>query len=497
MNKFVKKVTTAVCSAIIAVSAILPTPFKPEITKAKATSNAQLFVETAKKLDYIAGRPNEATQHYNAPPCDWCAMFVHLAAFRCGLGDKIPKLAYCDNQYTTEDGYIMEGYRSYYQSIGQFLPRQSNLLPQMGDLIVFETSYPSDQKADHVGIVTSVDAYTGLIHTIEGNGPGDQVVYNSYPYFDSSIIGYCQTNLDSYSEPITPAPPATPSEPIGPVAPPVDMSAVSWEVTSDVGCNIRREPDGEKLGVISTGTILTSDPSKNQGEWIFVKAAVTENGAIHDGYIHFTTVMPERAEKPVTTTATSTTATTETTTTTTVLSSTDASASETTTASASAETTPVSPAPENPTNTATHYLSCLIGANGRTAPEFDDNNIARIIDTDTYLIVNYYQNGFANCTIADTGETYFIHTSTISELPPSGDAYTECARANYYVSSDCGVNLRARGDYDGDILCILDTWQSLSVLTSPNELGFVYVEFTFGDGVIHNGYVHIDHIAAY
>ncbi len=497
MNKLLKRATTAVCSAIIAVSAILPTPFKTEQKEANAISNAQLLVETAKKLDYIKGRPNEATQHYNAPACDWCAMFVHLSAYRCGLGNKIPKLAYCDNQYYTNDGYAMEGYRSYYEKIGQFLPKESWLLPEIGDLIVFETSYPADKKADHVGIVIDVDSYNGIIYTIEGNGPGDQVVYKSYPYSDSAIIGYCQTNLDSNSGTITPAPPVTPSEPAGPELPPVDTTTTSWEVTSETGCNLRKTPDGEIYGVISTGTILKSDPSKNKGEWIYVKAAVTENGAIHDGYIHFTTVMPKNSEKPVTTTAVTTSVATETTTTTTAATSADISLPETTTVSSSVETVPVSPAPQNPTKTATHYISSLIGANGRTAPEFDENNIARIIDTDTYLIVNYYKNGFANCTIAATGETYFIHTSTISELPPSGDAYTECARATHYVSSDCGVNLRARGDYNGDILCVLDTYQGISVLTSPNELGFVYVEFTFGDGVVHNGYVHIDHITAY
>ena len=506
MNKFAKRITSAVCSALVAASVIFTTPFKIERKQANAVSNATIYVETAKELDYIKGRPNEATQYYNAPPCDWCAMFVHLTAYRCGLGNKIPKLAYCDNQYYTDDGYAMEGYRSYYEARGQFLPASEWILPEVGDLIVFETSYPGDGKADHIGIVINVDSYLGLIYTIEGNGPGDQVVYKSYPYYDTAIIGYCKTNLDADSVTVTPAPPvappvttpATPSEPAGPELPSFDATATSWVVTSESGCNLKNAPDGDKLGIISTGTILRSDPSKNKGEWIFVKAAVTENGAILDGYIHFTSVTPEDNKAPVTTTVVTTASTTETTTTTTAAASAETTTlSVTTTVSTSVETVPVSPAPQNPTNTATHYVSSLIGANGRTMPEFDDNNIARIIDTDTYLIINYYQNGFANCTIANTGEMYFIHTSTISELPPSGDAYTECARANYYVSSDCGVNLRARGDYDGDIICILDTWQSLSVLTSPNELGFVYVEFTFGDGVVHNGYVHINHITAY
>ena len=165
-----------------------------------------------------------------------------------------------------------------------------------------------------------------------------------------------------------------------------------------------------------------------------------------------------------------------------------------TTATSAQPQTPV--VPEYPT-TATHYISCLVGANGRITPEFAKDNIARIVDTDTLLIVNHYENGFAYCTLPDTGETYYIHQSVMSPLPTSEDDYTECARMSHYVSSDCGVNLRANGDYNGEILCILDTYQPISVLTSPNELGFVFVEFTFGDGVIHNGYVHIDNITAY
>lgn len=510
MNNFVKKVTSALLSAVLVATGIFPAPFKGELKNAEAYSNAKLFVDTAKKLDYISGRPNEATAHYNAPACDWCAMFVHLAAYRCGLGDKIPMLSYCDNQYYTVDGVQMDGYRSYYERRGQFLYASSYLLPEIGDLIIFDSASAYDGKGDHIGIVINVDSYTGLIYTIEGNGRGDKVVYEQYPYFDSSIIGYCQTNLDSYTETVTPAPPVTPSQPAGPELPAIDMNNTSWEVTSPIGCNLRYTPNGEKIGVITTGTILKSDPSKNQGEWIYVKAANMENGGIHDGYVHCSTVSPESDKKPVTTTAVSTTAT-ETTTTTAVSTETDTSESTTasttsavsdstaisTTAATAATAQPQPPAVPEYSTTATHYISSLIGANGRTAPEFDENNIARIVDTDTLLIVNYYENDFAYCTIPDTGETYFIHSSVISQLPTSEDDYTECARVNYYVSSDCGVKLRAYGDYNGEVLCILDTYQDISVLTSPNELGFVLVEFTFGDGVIHNGYVHIDHITAY
>jgi hypothetical protein len=196
---------------------------------AEARSRSIPVVECEKsKLDYISGRPNEATAHYNAPACDWCAMFVHLAAYRCGLGDKIPMLSYCDNQYYTVDGVQMDGYRSYYERRGQFLYASSYLLPEIGDLIIFDSTSAYDGKGDHIGIVINVDSYTGLIYTIEGNGRGDKVVYEQYPYFDSSIIGYCQTNLDSYSETVTPAPPVTPSQPAGPELPAIDMNNTSW-----------------------------------------------------------------------------------------------------------------------------------------------------------------------------------------------------------------------------------------------------------------------------
>lgn len=528
MNNLVKKVTSILLSAVFTLTAILPTPFKEKITEADAYSNADLFVDTAKLHDYISGSSNEATAHYGVSEAPWCAMFIHLIAYRCGLGDKIPKLAYCDNQYYTVDGVQMDGYRSYYERIGQFLDAKDYLLPEIGDLVIFDSSSDFDGKGDHMGIVIDIDPYTGLIYTIEGNGKGNKVTYEKYPYFDSSIIGYCQTKLDSNTESITPAPPVTPPEPVGPEAPTVDINnTISWEVTNPEGCNIRYTPNGDVIGLILPNTILTSVPENNQGEWIYVKAANMENGGIHDGYVHCSDVAPESDNPPVTTTAISTTATE--TTTTTAVSSTESTSSETSSETSTASTTsavsessatsasttavtssttvmstttatsaqPQAPVvPEYPT-TATHYISCLIGANGRITPEFAKDNIARIVDTDTLLIVNHYENGFAYCTLPDTGETYYIHQSVMSPLPTSEDYYTECARMSHYVSSDCGVNLRANGDYNGEILCILDTYQPLSVLTSPNELGFVFVEFTFGDGVIHNGYVHIDYITAY
>ncbi len=489
MNRLVKRVTSALCSAVVAVSAFLPslggnsTP-----SEAEAYSNTQKFLTTAETHSKIGPAPNIVTDFWgvNGP---WCAMYVYFVAAKCGLADThIPKYSYCDDQY----GFY--GYKNYYEDRGRFVYAHYGILPEPGDLIIFDTDTIRDGEGDHIGIVSGVNKATGAISTIEGNGLGGGTYKGTYYFSNDIILGYCKTNLDGPSTgTIAPSAPVVPSQPAGPSVPTIDMSSTQWEVTSPVGCNLRATPNGDKLGIISTGTILNSDPSKNQGEWIFVKSAITEIGAILDGYIHCSTVMPESNKSPVTTTAVTTTATT--TTTTTAATEAESTTATVSTAPSATETTPQ--APQIPANTPSHYISSLIGANGRTSAEFGENNIARIIDTDTYLIINYYKDGFANCTIANTGETYFIHTSTISELPPSGEAYTECARTNYYVSSDCGVNLRAAGNYNGDILCILDTYQGISVLTSPNELGFVYVELTFGDGVVHNGYVHIDHISAY
>lgn len=441
MNRFIKKAVSGLCSTLVAVLTISPA-FGSNIAKVTAYSNSQKFVDTAMELDYISGRTNEATLHYGITNCDWCAMFVHLSAYRCGLGDKIPKLAYCDNQYFTDNGNQIEGYRSYYEKRGQFLYRTSGQFPKVGDLVVFETSSIPDGKADHIGIVTGIDADAGYIYTIEGNGGGDIVRYKSYPYTSSAIIGYCQTMLDDYSYSTENAAPA----------PSVDVNTnfKQWQVTSPIGCNLRFTPNGNSLGILSTGTILNCEPSKNQGEWIFVKSATTETGTILDGYVHISTIIAKKEQTSATTPTTL----------------------------------------HNSLSTATHYISSLIGANGRTNPEFN-NNIAKIIDTDTELIVNYYQNDFANCTIANTGERYFIHASTISSL--NNISYTECARANYYISSDCGVNLRRSGDYNGEVICILDTYQKISVLTEPNEFGFVFVECTLNNK-IYNGYVHRDYI---
>lgn len=495
MKKLVKKITSILCSTVIAAASIVST-LSNNIKEANAYSNAMRFVSTAKALDYIQGRPNEATQHYGAPACDWCAMFVHLAACRCGLGDKVPMLSYCDNQYVTDSGEVINGFRSYYESLGQFLYRWEGQLPQIGDLIVFETSYPADGKADHIGIVIDINVATGLIYTIEGNTEGDVVGYKKYPYYDTSIIGYCQTMLDDTSAGTTvPTPPLTPS---GPSVPDFDTECTKWEMTSLIGGWLREEPYGNKIGIISTGTVLTCDISKTQGEWLYMQSVPTESGIVSNGYVHCSNLTPYTGQSAIVTT-TAAPQTTTTTTTTTVTST--AAETESTTSSVTAtEPVEAAPTPVEPPQTSaapTHFISSLIGANARTSAEINDNNIAVILDTDTKLYVDYYVNEFAHCIVEGTGAAYFVHHSTIAELPPTEDAYTVCARAGHYISSDIGANFRSYGDYNGEILCILNTWQEVSVLTYPNELGFVLVELTFGDGIVHNGYVHIDNISSY
>lgn len=492
MKNIVKIVSNVLVSAVVAVTSVASMFNRPEIPEATAYSNTQRFVDTARSYSNIGPAPNIVTNFWgiNGP---WCAMYVYFIAAQCGLADThIPKYSYCDNQYG------IYGYKNYYEDLGRFQYSKDGFFPEVGDLIIFDTDDIKDQKGDHIGIVIETNKATGFIKTLEGNGKNGGTYEGNYPYYDSSILGYCKTQLDGASSgEIAPAPPVS-SEPVAPTQPSFSTSQTKWELTSPDGGWLRSEPNGTKLGIISTGTILNSDPSKNQNEWIYVKSAFTLTGTVFDGYVHYTNLTPYNNQSTTTTTAATTTTTTTTTSTTATTTTTAESSTTTTTVTtkpSSEETAPQEP--QSPANIPSHFVSSLIGANARTSADFDENNIAKIIDTDTYLIVNYIKNEFANCTIPDTGETYFIHTSTISELPVSDDDYTECARTNYYVSSPIGCNFRNKADYSGEILCILDTWQNISVLSSPNELGFVYIEFTYSDGVVHNGYVHIDHITAY
>lgn len=503
MNGIVKRITSTVVSVVLTVTAVLPTVNFQQKFDASAYSNAQKFVNTARAYSYLSGSPNETHYYYNAYDGAWCAFFCGFVAYQSGLTNYVPKLAYCDNQFFTNDGYRMEGYRSYYEKQGKFLYRESGF-PSIGDLIVFETSLIPDGKADHIGIVTAVDTNNGMISTIEGNSEGGVVAEKNYSYTNPKIIGYCQVFSES-----NPSRPTQSAPVVLPVAKKETNEKINnWQLTNPEGGWLREQPNyGNKLGIISTGTLLYGDYKKNEGDWIYVKSAVTENGFIFDGYVYRSNLEPVSqsgvAPLPVTTAAAVEKTTASTTTTTAVITTTSASeSSEKSTSTTTTVTTviPVSqPAvtttealqPVTTEYTANHYVSSLIGANARSSALISDDNILGIIDTDEKLFVSYFEGEFAYCRVESTGQWVYLHKSTIDSLPPKNN-YSYGARASHYVSSEIGCNFRKKGDYAGEVICILDTWQQVAVLTSPNELGFVYCELTLGDGLVHNGYIHID-----
>lgn len=93
----------------------------------------------------------------------WCADYASFCVHYAGIPeDYIPLNKNCANwiRELDERGYFVK-----YE-----IDKEAgtvNYVPHPGDLIFFE--YNGDKKSDHVGIVSSVDAETGVIHTIEGN----------------------------------------------------------------------------------------------------------------------------------------------------------------------------------------------------------------------------------------------------------------------------------------------------------------------------------------
>ncbi len=516
MKNLVKSLTSFVLSAAMVLGCISSVSKQPqELPQASAYTNGERLVDCAFN-NQLGNRPNASHYffyQYTKMPgtlqADWCAMYISYLAHLCGFDNYVPMMSYVDNQ----SGYA--NFRTYYESRGQFI-YPDEAFPAVGDFVIFDYGIIGNEgyrMGDHIGIVTSVDTVYGIIETIEGNSSGDQVSTHTYHYTNGDILGYCQPfkNIGSSGQiqnpqPVQPAP-SVPSEPSSPS---YNTNISRWKLTSPIGGWLRAEAYyGEKVGIISTGTVLNSDYTKNKGEWIYVKSAVLENGAVFDGYVHRSVVSPasESSVSPVTTTSAATTTTTTTTTTTVTATevSTSASSAESTTAVTSAETTIVTtavtepvvpPQPVEPNYAPTHYVSSLIGANGRSSAMIAEDNILTIVDTDTRLYVSHFVGEFAYCRSESTGQWLYLHNTTIATLPPNGE-YTYGARVTHYVSSPDGLNLRSKGDYSGEVLCILDTYQEISVLTAPNELGFVLCEFTFGDGIVHNGYVHIDHITAY
>lgn len=105
---------------------------------------------------------------------EWCAVFVSWVANQAGYINSgiIPKFSVCQTQGIP-----------WFKTMNQwkFPPYQ----PSPGDIIFFD--WQNDGKADHVGIVESVDA--NKVYTIEGNSR-DEVKRKEYLLNNKVIIGY-------------------------------------------------------------------------------------------------------------------------------------------------------------------------------------------------------------------------------------------------------------------------------------------------------------------
>ena len=112
---------------------------------------------------------------YGLPYGDWCAMFVSFCLryadipetavpWECGTRPWVEKLRE-RNLYADAEGY----------------------LPKAGDIVFFD--WERDGLADHVGLVSAVDAEAGTLQTIEGNHT-PAVDRFEYSLYDGTLSGY-------------------------------------------------------------------------------------------------------------------------------------------------------------------------------------------------------------------------------------------------------------------------------------------------------------------
>lgn len=114
---------------------------------------------------------------------NWCAMFVSWCANECG---------YIEAGIMPKTASVAEMQR-WYISHELYQTKESGYVPKQGDIIIFKNG------ASHVGIVTSYDAETKMITTIEGNtGSSETAVYHKgsrvkerkYSLTNARISGY-------------------------------------------------------------------------------------------------------------------------------------------------------------------------------------------------------------------------------------------------------------------------------------------------------------------
>ena len=111
---------------------------------------------------------------YGIPYGDWCAMFISFCMSYAGISSEdMPYDSGCAHWVETLNQIGRFGWNGSYD-------------PKPGDLIFYDDG---DGLSDHVGIVHWIDAYNGMIHTIEGN-LYDRVSYREVSRYDNTILGY-------------------------------------------------------------------------------------------------------------------------------------------------------------------------------------------------------------------------------------------------------------------------------------------------------------------
>lgn len=166
----------------------------------------------------------------------WCAAFVSAVAIACGATDIIPLECSCGKMIELAKG------------MGIWVENDAHV-PAAGDIIMYDWddsgNGDSTGWADHVGIVESV--YNGIISVIEGNNH-DAVEYRAIAVNGKTIRGYICPKYDNNESEVKPM--------------------RYFKLTE--GMNIRKTPNGTKVGAAPMGTIVSgTELATNNGlQWL-------------------------------------------------------------------------------------------------------------------------------------------------------------------------------------------------------------------------------------
>lgn len=141
-------------------------------------------------------------------------------------------------------------------------------------------------------------------------------------------------------------------------------------------------------------------------------------------------------------------------------------------------------------NSSDYYVSSSIGCNLRSQPEFNDNNIMQILDTNTTLHLISTSGSFYYVRVGNTDTYGYVHYSTVSQR--GQNTYSYGCKENYYISSQYGCYLYDSPNGTGSSR-ILDTNQKITLLSQGSE--YSYIEVVMYNGNVYNGYVENDVIS--